>query len=52
MDNPFFMWTIPEAWNWLIHVPTLGFIAVICLGLGVVGYIINLMVAGYHGWTD
>jgi hypothetical protein len=52
MDDPFFMWTIAEAWDWLIHAPILGFIVLICLGLGVVGTIINLVVAGYHGWTN
>ncbi len=25
-ESPFYMWTITEAWNWLIDVPILGFV--------------------------
>ena len=25
-ENPFYMWSILEAWDWLINVPVVGFI--------------------------
>ena len=34
-ETPFYMWTIMEAWNWLIDVPVLGFVALILLVIGI-----------------
>jgi hypothetical protein len=28
-DHPFFMWSIVEAWNWVAHLPALGFLALL-----------------------
>jgi len=33
MENPFYMWTILEAWEWLINVPVLGFAFLVLLGI-------------------
>lgn len=33
MEHPFFMRTITEAWDWLIHVPVLGFVAFILVSV-------------------
>lgn len=32
VENPFYMWTIVEAWEWLIDVPILGFALLVFLG--------------------
>lgn len=32
----FLMWSIAEAWNWLIHVPVLGFLFLIALPVAIV----------------
>ena len=32
-ETPFYLWTIPEAWQWLIDVPVLGFAALILAGI-------------------
>jgi hypothetical protein len=37
--RPFYMWSILEAWNWLTHVPILGFVMLIVLGFLVVVYL-------------
>lgn len=26
---PFFLWSIADAWGWLIHVPVLGFLGLL-----------------------
>ena len=28
-ENPFYTWTIIEAWNWLIDLPVLGFVVLV-----------------------
>ena len=33
MDKPFFLWSIADAWNWLVHVRVLGFILLVILAL-------------------
>ena len=32
-DDNFFMWSIVEAWNWLIHLTVLGFVILVLLVL-------------------
>ena len=32
-EVPFYMWTIVEAWNWLIDLPVLGFALLVFLGI-------------------
>lgn len=27
--HPFFMWSIAEAWDWIVHLPALGFLALL-----------------------
>jgi hypothetical protein len=29
MDHLFFMWSIAEAWDFLVHLPILGFVSLI-----------------------
>jgi hypothetical protein len=37
MDNhPFFLWSLAEATHWLIHLPLLGFLALIVTGCAVI----------------
>ena len=31
--TPFYLWTITEAWQWMIDVPVLGFAAMILTGI-------------------
>jgi hypothetical protein len=49
MDHPFFMWTIIEAWDWLIHVPVLGFILLIAVGSSAVANLIMVTKAAFKG---
>ena len=28
-ENPFYTWTMIEAWNWLIDLPVLGFVVLV-----------------------
>jgi hypothetical protein len=30
-DSPFFLWSIAEAWQWLVHVPVLGFVLLLVM---------------------
>ena len=32
-ENPYYMWSIVEAWDWLIHLPVAGFALLVLLGL-------------------
>lgn len=39
-ENPFYMWSLAEAWDllvylwdWLVHVPVVGFVLLAVLGL-------------------
>ncbi len=32
-ENPFYTWTIIEAWNWLIDLPVLGFVVLVLAGI-------------------
>ncbi len=32
-ENPFYMWSIVEAWDWLVHLPVAGFALLVVLGL-------------------
>ncbi len=32
-ENPFYTWTIIEAWNWLIDLPVLGFAVLVLAGV-------------------
>jgi hypothetical protein len=32
-ENPFYTWTIIEAWNWLIDLPVLGFAVLVLAGI-------------------
>lgn len=32
----FFLWSVAQAWDWLIHVPVLGFLGLLLLGLIVI----------------
>ncbi len=32
-ESPFYLWTITEAWQWLIDVPVLGLAALILAGI-------------------
>ncbi len=38
-ESPFYMWTITEAWNWLIYVPTLGFVFLVLAALGYCAFV-------------
>ncbi len=42
-ENTFYMWTIVEAWDWLIHLPVLGFVLLVLLGFFVVLWVVLLM---------
>jgi len=50
MGSPFFMWTIVQAWDWLIHLPVLGFIALIYLEIKAGDVVIGVIRSGYLGW--
>jgi len=43
------MWTIIEAWDWVIHVPVLGFILLIAVGSSVVANLIMIAIAALKG---
>ncbi len=30
-ESPFYLWSMVEAWEWLIHVPALGFATLLLL---------------------
>ena len=32
-ENPFYKWSIVEAWDWLVHLPVAGFALLVALGL-------------------
>ena len=32
-DHPFFLWSLAEATHWIIHLPLLGFLALIVTGV-------------------
>ncbi len=32
-ENPFYTWTIIEAWSWLIDLPVLGFVVLVLAGV-------------------
>ena len=32
-DHPFYMWSLAEAWQWLINLPVLGFVILVVLGV-------------------
>jgi hypothetical protein len=48
-DHPFFMWTIIEARDWLIHLPVLGFILLILVGSSAPA---NLVVVAIRAFRD
>lgn len=41
-DTPFYMWTLVEAWEWLINVPVLGFIFLLAVGAVTVAFLLAL----------
>ncbi len=43
-ETPFYMWTIVEAWDWLIHLPILGFVLLVLLGIFVVFWLVVLKI--------
>ncbi len=43
-EKPFYMWTIVEAWDWLIHLPVLGFVFLVLLGIFVVFWVVVLRI--------
>ena len=43
-DSPFFMWSIAEAWGWLIHVPIIGFVLLVIAAL-IVGLFVFVVFA-------
>ncbi len=43
-ENTFYMWTIVEAWDWLINLPVLGFVFLVLLGIFVVFWVLVLMI--------
>ena len=32
-ESPFYLWSMVEAWEWLIHVPALGFATLLLLAV-------------------
>lgn len=45
MQHPFFLWTLTEAWDWLINVPALGFIVLLVVGIPLVLMLVFLALA-------
>ena len=50
-DNPAPFWcaSLADMWEWLIHLPFLGFVAVLLL-IGVVLYIVLWICVFIYGW--
>jgi len=40
-ENPFYMWTIVEAWEWLINLPVLGSAILVLLGIFVLFWVLR-----------
>jgi hypothetical protein len=45
MQHPFFLWTLAEAWDWLINVPALGFIVLLVVGVPIALALMFLVLA-------
>ncbi len=43
-ENPFYTWTIIEAWNWLINLPVLGFVVLVLAAVFVLLSLLLLMI--------
>ena len=42
-ENPFYMWTIVEAWDWLIDLPVLGFALMVLVAIYVLLWVVLFM---------
>ncbi len=42
MDTSFFSWSIADLWDWLAHIPALGFVIVVALAVVLVVRLIGM----------
>ncbi len=43
-EQPFYLWSLAEAWDWLVNLPVLGFVALLFLAVVVVLFWVGLLV--------